>query len=766
MLRKKRAKSYLDQFVPAEDRREERREELREKLKRIFSPRNFSLGFRSVISGFREYAAFFAAVFIVQLLFWSVVINADSKAATMKKEALDSCSFDVAYFGLTGNEWTAIYNSQFMIADYLTESERGYVSYEAEEYEDAYGNVRYEVRFLLPAPGQIEAFSAKYDFHGENVRIRYSERVTCLEEIHSLRSREWLTVIGVGLLGIAVILILFLIRTNHYKFRYGIYMSFGADFERLFLTAAYELLAVSLLMFLPGLGTVLGVTALRLAGTGGTLGFSPANIWAALLWNLAVILCAVTPSVKVLTSRTPLSLIVAADNSNLVSSPKRSFRIFRKKFPFHYELFGFWRFRRYYAGLLASAVLFTTVFLTGIFLSDMVTTAEQYRKPQFSLQMDGEVMDDVDAGEIMDLDGVDCVLWESSTEATLVKTFAVLTRKQAAGISSMTVDARQKGMKADNNFKYMALVPELAEYAVNSGLWTVEGDLGSVFDSPDTVAVTERISNKKMLNFKVGDKILIATPSSMIRNLQLLKPDKKYALKQLLNNYEFDYREVTVGAVIDSTDTDNSYSIMMPSGLYSEITGHTPTVTSMEVYLSDAADHQRAEELFSELRGLVSFYSGGDVTDLREDYRQSTAREIPFRLPILLCSGLMLVISAIVWLLSQSNFSSKREKENFMLSAFGAMDSQLKKLYLVSGAFLAALASTATAAFSSLLNYLIYTFINNFLISMKFISGVRYEYSLSWWGLLLCVAVSAVCALASTYLPLGRYLKSRGKAMS
>ncbi len=102
MLRKKRAKSYLDQFVPAEDRREERREELREKLKRIFSPRNFSLGFRSVISGFREYAAFFAAVFIVQLLFWWVVINADSKAATMKKEALDSCSFDVAYFGMNG----------------------------------------------------------------------------------------------------------------------------------------------------------------------------------------------------------------------------------------------------------------------------------------------------------------------------------------------------------------------------------------------------------------------------------------------------------------------------------------------------------------------------------------------------------------------------------------------------------------------------------------------------------------------------------------
>ena len=51
--------------------------------------------------------------------------------------------------------------------------------------------------------------------------------------------------------GVVIILLLYNIRINHFKFTYGIYMSYGADFRKLFSTSIWEIIAVSTVTFLP-----------------------------------------------------------------------------------------------------------------------------------------------------------------------------------------------------------------------------------------------------------------------------------------------------------------------------------------------------------------------------------------------------------------------------------------------------------------------------------------------------------------------------------
>ena len=52
-------------------------------------------------------------------------------------------------------------------------------------------------------------------------------------------------------------------------------------------------------------------------------------------------------------SRSPVTnLIVTEDNSNLVTSPRRSFDFFKLTFPVKYEFASMWRFRKYLAVMI------------------------------------------------------------------------------------------------------------------------------------------------------------------------------------------------------------------------------------------------------------------------------------------------------------------------------------------------------------------------------------------------------------------------------
>lgn len=727
---------------------------------RFFSITNLKHGFRSVLSGFREFAIFFFAITLVQLLFWCPVLSMETRATAMKEEAYAAADYHILIDGMTNVDWSEYYNANFSITDTYDPEDRLYSSYTVDSYFNEYGEELYSIKILLNEESSRAAneFLILFPVIGEHAEVEISPRVDYGDDIDRMHAAFLPVIIVLGLIGVVILLILYNIRINHYKFRYGVYMSFGADFEKLFQTSAWELIAITLLTFIPAfLISVLAITA--------SFGFLPTIVFGdfirAIVWDLIVVMLAVYPSVKFLATRTPTSLIVAGDNSNYVSSPRVSFRIFRKSFPLHYELFGFWRFRRYYAILLISAIIFSSVFICGFFIDSMVSAAEDTRKPDFIVSTKaGGSVDDLIIDSIADIDGVDRVLWESSTSATSISAHVLMTSRQRSGIADKTIKSIS-GLYADNNYKYSLIDDRLYKQVTKEGGWKIEGDLSKVLSGTQYVAVSEYINNTESLNFKVGDKITLAILETISAPIDYNNPDNKYILRQLLNEGIYNYLTVEIAAIIDTNDTDSRYTIAMSDELYNQIVGRSPVRSSVSVYASDDLDYSETEALYESIRAEMSVLDNVKIEKTYDLMDSNIKSSTSFSHSVILCAVFILLISPPVWIFSQSMFGEKRRLENTMLSAFGATDKDLSNLYLFSGASLSVPAIVATAILGLAVSGSIYWIVNVFLTSLGMGADFRYNYEFSLLGLLLSIIISLVSSIASTYLPFLKWKRER-----
>ena len=729
---------------------------------RFFAYSNIKHGFKSVISGFREFFVFFFAMILVQLLFWCPMLAMQSREATIQKEAHAAADYHLKIEGMSSSEWSMYFNDTFIITDTFEEKDRLYKSYEAKKYVNGSGREMYELRILMREDGidQSELFLLRYPVAGEAVSIEYSPRCTYPGEVAKVRSTFIPIIIAMGLLGALILLVLYNIRINHYKFRYGVYMSFGADFEKLFQTAAWELFSIALLTVVPSLALGFVVQIIVTVSLGGSLTFSPILlIWAA-VWQLCVILLAVFPSVRILATKTPTTLMVAGDNSNYVSSPRTSFRIFRKSFPMHYELYGFWRFRRYYATLLVSAIVFSSLFLCGFFINSMVTASENTKTAEFSLTANSnEGIDPYLIEEIAEFEGVKFISWENSIDATAINAYVVLNNRQRSGISSKTVKAN--GGYADNNYKYSLIDDVLYTQVTREGGWEIEGDLSRVMTDPSCIAVSEYINNSKSLNFKVGDKVKLAVFEMSHGSISYDMPDNKYILNQLISKGEFELITVEIAAIVDSGDTDDRYMIAMGEELFTQIVPMHVSAMNADIFVSEELTHEETDLLYEKIRSSIAIFDAITLENLRSGLAHKTAQKSSATPAVFICASVFLLIAPAGWFFSQSMFGAKRKIENEMLSAFGATDADLGKLYLFSGGVLTVPATVATVIIGWGVTEFIYWLINEFLTSLGMGADFRYSYKFSIVGLLICIAVSAVSAVIATYKPFSKWKKDR-----
>lgn len=731
----------------------------------FFAFRNVKHAFRGVTTGFREYFVFFVSIFLLQTLFFTVWLRFDTASAVAREEAYSGDGYNLTVEKISQEAYTELFNSYLSFAEENSPADRGYEVLDTEGYYDGYGDRYYRLNFIL-TDDSIEfcdAIVSRYGLGSEEFSVSYGERSNYLNRISEMKRKSVVTTVLVGALAAAALTLLFYIRINQNKFLYGIYIAFGAGFEKLLETAWWELLAVALMTYLPAAGASAGIySAVAAAG-----GAKPVFVWGrlgwGLLWTTAVVALSVVPGVRIISKKMPVSLITAADNSNYVSSPRVSFRIFGKRFPFHYELFGFVRFRSYYIMLVSAAVAFTVVFSTGLFLADLKKTEAEDNRPYFTLSAGSGELDRYDIAGIDDIEGVDYTLWSKSADATSLRSFVLLTKEQSSGISSMTVKDPATGLYADNNARYSRLSELLAEEVTSHGVWKVDGDLAAVAAGGETVAVTRSINNRDVLGFKVGDRITVATFREQGRPLVFDRIDKKYVLSVLLNDAYFNYTEVTVGAVVDDGDTSDEYTVYMPDALYAKITGDGSGYTDASVYLERGIANSETGRIRSEIVKIMSVHRGYTVTPTGEGYRRALAQKAGARLPLITGSAAVLLISPLVWLYAQSAFCRKRYGEIFLLSACGAKDSDIRKLFLFSGAVLTVLAAAATAGIGSLLNYIIYYLVNVYFPSMGFGEQIRYDYTFSPLGFAVCVLLSAAAAMLSTYLPFIAFVRDRDR---
>ena len=735
-------------------------------FRNFFAWRNIHHAFAGVIKGVREFLGFYIVLLIVQSLFWMVWFIADTRADAIREEALREYDWNVTIEGLSNDEWTELYNSTFLIADERSENERGYVSYTTSQYYIFGGETRYRLCFLLVSDSidSADSFIKKYSFDKKDHSISYTERTNYHIRIGNERRTAVFITIALGVLSSLIVLVLFIIRTNQYKFTYGIYMSFGAGFEKLVETAAWELSAVAVLTFIPAiiLSAVIFLTCFHATGIFILVRsvFKPGRLFSSIIWTLAIVFASVIPSVKILSVQSPIKLLSAQDNSNYVSSPRRSFHIFNKKFPINYELYSFVRFRNYYGAVIVSSVLIVTLFFSGLAVADMRFHSEQYSKPQFRAVTEDAI--DLSDIEILDeLEGMHAVSWETSVSASQCRSHLVLTPKQASGIASHTVSSQMKDMLADNSFKYVQLDESLINEA-GKGIWDlIDGNLESILNTPNTIGISGYISNKLRLNIQVGDKVTIAKFNMQALPVDYTKTDKKYILNRQIENYYFDYIEVTIGAVLDIYDTSDDYSVIVSPDLFETVTGSEGKISSLFLYFDSDATYDEIKTARERIISVLSKYNGFELIDTNQNLEQYVNHHLSTVNGILYFSYSVLIVAPLIILNSQYRFWLKRERELYLLSAIGGRDKRIFQLSLLSGTLLTISVSLSICIFTSLFGRLIFRALNEFMPSLGFGDGIRYAYHFQLAGVFVGITVSVAAVFISVIMAFVKITKRR-----
>ena len=350
------------------------------------------MAFKTVTFHFKQYFCFFLAILAMEVMFGIIVMSASNNLYQYEKTVNDDYDYHFSLTNLTEGQYNYfIQNQQLKMNPSYTVSYDGtfvYVYIETEAIESVQDKMSLEeyydnfaATYIKKAPGTndnpiVTQFSPLY-----NLESSLSEmRLQCAGKLFVL-----------ALVSIAVIILLFNIRLNHFKFTYGIYMSFGADTRKLFSTSFWEMMMIGVLTLIPAAGIAIPVDYLFYSVEDYKYHFAPQLMAFCLLFIIPIILLSVFLPIKYTAVKPPLKLLLAEDNSNLVSSPRISAQMGRRKFPGGYETLGLWRFRRYCATLVGSSVLFAAIFVWISFYQGIYAFNMDMEQAEFTVNSKKEV---------------------------------------------------------------------------------------------------------------------------------------------------------------------------------------------------------------------------------------------------------------------------------------------------------------------------------------------------------------------------------------
>ena len=720
---------------------------------------NFKRAYKSVRYNYRQYLCFFVAVFVVQMFFWTLTFSTDTNRENIRSVAEGNYEYHIVIRNMNGQQYTImnneVYYSQF-------EAQRAYEEVKFETYTDMIGRVTYTAYVhLADMKSAGQAFEKDYIRPMRADANEFDVSYTPLYDyeygsglVKETQTQYWSLMILMTVLSMLLLMALYNIRLNHYKFLYGVYMTCGADFKKLFNTAVWELLVVSMITFLPSMIAAIVMLILSYRAVGVEFCFVLSAVIKVLLFNFIAVVSSVWLPMKWMAHKTPMSLIIAQDNSNLVTSPRRSFNILGKSMPLHYETYTTWRFRAYFIKLIATATAFSALFLCGLYIRQMVQTNLNESITEFYLSA-SEDMDDGTVDMIMEVEGVTYCWWENATIASLNSDHLLLTERQGSGAAGYTVPSSESAIYpiATNQYQYTAFDRPLLDMIVEHDLYEIEGDPYSILTQEKTVMISDSLANTKMFDFQVGDKILLATfayRNGKIDNKQL---NAQELLRQQILHFGFEYTEYTIGAIIHNSEAGAFLTFGVSGDAYAALADTSAVRRNIEVHVDPDADMETIRTAYDELRALMSLHNGNKIRQSNEHLQRRLLQMQNLPTLALVLSVLILVICPLVWFFSQVLFYGKRRFEIDMLRSFGTTERELHGIHRVSGAFMAAASIIVTLILAYAASGLVFLFCNRLMSSLGLGDGTRYAFYISVPALISCVLISMACAYLSSIIP-------------
>ena len=761
----------------------------------VLYPANIKNAFKSVTKNWKEYICFYLAALVMTAGFWTVALCTEANMHAAKSAVAEEYDYHIEV-AMLNNEQYANLDQQLQ---YQIERENEFIEsyYWVNEGKPLLDGT-YSCRILLDETFGLEtAYEEVYTdmicrVSQDRREIRLSPLYTFAEDFGTPYAAQFWTVSLIWFaFSIFMMVILFLIRLDHFKFIYGVYMTCGADFPKLMGAAGGELVTVTALTFLPA--TLIGalIAGLLYIPRGVGLWFSAKAILVPLLGSLIAVFSSVWFPMRRMASQPPVKHLRAGDNTGLVSSPRRSFFLFGESFPGKYELYGFWRMRKYYVRLVISAVLFAAFFISGLYLAEMKTFRNDldpyeylvaYRPSNYyeevvpeedeiigdepwapTLEQDEMIRSDVDLflADIEKIPGVSHAEWDVSLSGGFMQAHLLLKSSQLYAGGDYTVASKERASegftRAASNYSYTVVDQLWIDNVTRNGLGSFEGDPYSVLTTENGVIISEDIFNKKTYDFKPGDKIVVAVCEQAVP-LDIVS-DPLELLRRQIQHFKFRYETFTVCAVVSGLNTEDTITFGVTNDDYTALTGRPSSRTELKIYMDAGTDMDTVTAAEGQLRRAVSSFADWLVTPTG-NYFETNIKSLKNDAAVILTLAIcLLLISPMVWYFSQIMFYRKRRNEFAVLHALGAPDDAFAKLHRMAGGVLSGAAFLITIGVSLLCNYGVFFIVNTLLPKLHITESVRYEFHLSIPALIACVVISVVCGFLSCELPYRMFTK-------
>ena len=352
--------------------------------------RNIKLSAKSVFFNIKQYAWFFCAIILIQTFISTMTLaafNNDSVTLALLEEEYDH---HVVYKNINADQYLMLENDTsvkfernkyFLITDVVQHGR------------DNSFDLRYDVyiKFNFDPKESYQRFTEYFSesFELLNAKGNWEEYKTPLftfEESQKENSTYFYTFLVCATILSAVFLAsLYNIRTNYFKFTYGIFMSFGGGFKKIYATSFWEMMVISITSIIPSSILSYICASVIYAVTDVPFNSNLKPYFISLILTTVVSAIALFMPCKRISRKTPISNIIAQDNSNLVSSPGRSFEFWRVSIPVKYELASLFRFRKYNVKLILSGVVFTALFVWISYFSILYTETLTVDYPELTV---------------------------------------------------------------------------------------------------------------------------------------------------------------------------------------------------------------------------------------------------------------------------------------------------------------------------------------------------------------------------------------------
>ena len=729
--------------------------------------KTLKMSIKNVFSNIGQYACFFAAIFIIQVFFATLTVILYNNDNTEWERVQEEYDYHVVVYGLNETQMSTVDNywRHYFGRDAV------YDSISSVEHHDAYDDIStFDIYIRLKGLDK-EVLTESYDRFYSHLRelaqsgsLHY-ETTPLLNFDENLLVNRIIYVVSItALIALSVFLlvILYNIRINHYKFIYGIYMSFGADFKKLFETAFWEMFVVAAITFLPATGVSILISWAILFSHG--IAFS-CPIWTLLLtivYGLIVLLFSVWFPMKIMAIKPPMTLIVSQDNSNLVASPRRSLNIFGSKFPFNYELYSTWRFRKYNLRLLVSAIIFTSLFMCGLYIAEITRVTLANDTPQYTVDLSSidRKFDSSMRDELYTIPGVTLVSKSNAKNALYISSHIRVPSEYTLPFSGLIIPDNTDGISVTNDVQYRTIdediISDLEKYEY-------DGDLSSPLRDDSMIVVADSIGNTRRFNYKVGDKIEIATVTERRGSIDMNLSDGAL-LREQLEKFEFEYREYTIGAIIYDIPT-LKMPIYVSETAFESITGEAVSYDKLKIYVDDSLTAKETIALESTLRNWGLIYGGVSVQNTHALHMSRVNEDKQYDEIFTLAAALLLTISPMIWFFSQTLYYYKRENEFTILESMGALKGDIRRLYVIGGIFMGILSFVFCIVLGYSLSYLLFRFVN-VTIPQWTLSYVRYKFYMPWYAILLSVIMSVACGFLSSFLPYRSFMRRKSETLA